>query len=57
MGRIEQRRAARFNVEVAAEVYTPSGVLSASTRTLSETGAGREDTTWRVDLGQHPQPQ
>ena len=38
MGRIEQRKSARFNVEVAAEVYTPEGVLSASTRNLSATG-------------------
>ena len=38
MGRIEQRHSARFNVEVAAEVFTPKGVLSASTRNLSATG-------------------
>ena len=38
MGRIEQRHSARFNVEVAAEVYTPKGVLSASTRNLSASG-------------------
>ena len=38
MRRIEQRHAARFNVEVAAEVYTPSGVMAASTRNLSASG-------------------
>ena len=38
MTRIEQRHAARFNVEVAAEVFTPKGVLAASTRNLSSTG-------------------
>ena len=38
MGRIEQRLSARFNVEVAAEVYTPKAVLAASTRNLSATG-------------------
>jgi hypothetical protein len=38
MGRIEQRLAARFNVEVAAEVYTPGQVLAATTRNLSNTG-------------------
>ena len=38
MGRIEQRLSARFNIEVAAEVYTPKEVLAASTRNLSATG-------------------
>lgn len=38
MTRIEQRHAARFNVEVAAEVFTPTGVLAANTRNLSATG-------------------
>ena len=38
MGRIEQRLSARFNVEVAAEVYTPKEILAASTRNLSATG-------------------
>ena len=38
MGRIEQRLSARFNVEVAAEVYTPKEVLSAGTRNLSASG-------------------
>ena len=38
MGRIEQRHSARFNVEVAAEVFTPKGVLSANTRNLSASG-------------------
>ena len=38
MGRIEQRLSARFNIEVAAEVYTPKSVLPASTRNLSATG-------------------
>jgi hypothetical protein len=35
---IEQRHAARYSVEVAAEVYTPGAVLPAKTRNLSETG-------------------
>jgi hypothetical protein len=35
---IEQRHAARYSVEVAAEVYTPESVLPAKTRNLSETG-------------------
>ncbi|MCK9463882.1 MAG: PilZ domain-containing protein [Proteobacteria bacterium] len=35
---IENRQAARYSVEVAAEVYTPGAVLSAKTRNLSETG-------------------
>lgn len=38
MGRIEQRLSARFNIEVAAEVYTPKAVIPASTRNLSSTG-------------------
>lgn len=38
MGSIEQRRDARFNVEVAAEVYTEKEVLTANTRNLSNTG-------------------
>ncbi len=38
MARIEQRLAARFNIEVAAEVYTSKEVLSANTRNLSTTG-------------------
>ncbi len=38
MGLIEQRKAARFDVEVSAEVYTPSAVLTAFTRNLSDTG-------------------
>lgn len=35
---IEQRQAARYNVEISAEVYTPDAVLPATTRNLSETG-------------------
>lgn len=38
MGAIEQRRTARFDVEVAAEVYTAKSVLPANTRNLSPTG-------------------
>ena len=38
MGTIEQRKAARYEVAVAAEVYTAEEVLPASTRNLSETG-------------------
>ncbi len=38
MGVIEQRQAARFDVEVAAEVYTAKSVLPANTRNLSPTG-------------------
>ena len=38
MGIIEQRKAARFDVEVSAEVYTPNAVLTAYTRNLSDTG-------------------
>lgn len=38
MGQIEQRLAARFSVEVSAEVYTPGAVLPATTRNLSTTG-------------------
>ncbi len=38
MGRIEQRLSARFNIEVAAEVYTKKDVLAAGTRNLSATG-------------------
>ncbi|MCP4606775.1 MAG: PilZ domain-containing protein [Proteobacteria bacterium] len=38
MGIIEQRRTARFDIEVAAEVYTPNEVLPANTRNLSNTG-------------------
>jgi len=38
MGTIDQRTAARYNVEVSAEVYTPQAVLPASTRNLSTTG-------------------
>lgn len=38
MGRIEQRVSARFNVEVAAEVYTPQEVIAAGTRNLSASG-------------------
>lgn len=38
MGPIEQRGDARFNVEVAAEVYTENEVLTANTRNLSGTG-------------------
>jgi hypothetical protein len=38
MGTIDKRQAARFNVEVAAEVYTPDAVMAASTRNLSNTG-------------------
>jgi c-di-GMP-binding flagellar brake protein YcgR len=38
MGRIEQRLSARFNIEVAAEVYTPKEVMAAGTRNLSATG-------------------
>ena len=34
----DQRRAARYDVEVSAEVYTVEAVLPASTRNLSETG-------------------
>ncbi len=39
MGTIEQRRAARFEIEVSAEVYTLNAVLPANTRNLSNTGA------------------
>jgi c-di-GMP-binding flagellar brake protein YcgR len=39
MGRIEQRLSARFNIEVAAEVYTKRDVIAAGTRNLSATGA------------------
>jgi len=35
---IDQRHAARYNIEVSAEVYTPNAVLPAKTRNLSETG-------------------
>jgi len=35
---IDQRRAERVDVNVAAEVYTGSGVLEASTRNLSSSG-------------------
>jgi hypothetical protein len=35
---IEQRQAARYNVEISAEVYTAEAVLPATTRNLSETG-------------------
>ncbi|MCP4674857.1 MAG: PilZ domain-containing protein [Deltaproteobacteria bacterium] len=38
MGAIEQRQADRFDVEVAAEVYTTNAVLPANTRNLSNTG-------------------
>jgi hypothetical protein len=38
MGMIEQRDATRFDVEVAAEVYTPKAVLPARTRNMSSTG-------------------
>ncbi|MDJ0763714.1 MAG: PilZ domain-containing protein [Myxococcota bacterium] len=38
MGIIEQRRDARFDVEVAAEVYTRDAVMPANTRNLSSTG-------------------
>jgi hypothetical protein len=35
---IEQRQATRYTVEISAEVYTPTAVLPATTRNLSETG-------------------
>ena len=38
MGQIEQRLAARFSVEVSAEVYIPGAVLAATTRNLSASG-------------------
>ena len=38
MGAIEQRKATRFDVEVSAEVYTTSTVLTALTRNLSDSG-------------------
>ncbi len=38
MGVIEQRREARFDIEVAAEIYTAHAVLPANTRNLSKTG-------------------
>ncbi len=38
MGALEQRQAARFDVEVSAEVYTKNAVLPANTRNLSNTG-------------------
>lgn len=38
MGTVEQRRAVRHTVAVAAEVYTAETVLPASTRNLSESG-------------------
>lgn len=38
MGQIEQRKAVRVAVDVAAEVFTPQGVLPARTRNLSATG-------------------
>jgi hypothetical protein len=38
MRTIEQRGATRFEVEVAAEVYTPKAVLPARTRDMSSTG-------------------
>ncbi len=38
MGQIEQRLAARFKVEVSAEVYIPGEILAAVTRNLSTTG-------------------
>jgi hypothetical protein len=38
MGQTEQRLAARFSVEVSAEVYIPGRVLAATTRNLSATG-------------------
>jgi c-di-GMP-binding flagellar brake protein YcgR len=34
----EQRRAKRYDVEIAAEVYTTEAVFSAQTRNLSESG-------------------
>lgn len=34
----ENRQAVRYNVDTAAEVYTPSGVFPARTRNLSATG-------------------
>jgi hypothetical protein len=43
---IEQRHSARFNIEVAAEVFTPKGVLPASTRNLSTSGVC-------LDLSEH----
>ncbi len=45
MGVIEQRNAARFEVEVAAEVYSANAaVLPANTRNLSNTGCCIETT-------------
>jgi hypothetical protein len=38
MGTIEQRRATRFDVEVAAEVYTSKAVYPANTSNISSTG-------------------
>lgn len=38
MGTIDQRRAIRYEVAVAAEVYTDTGVLQAQTRNLSDSG-------------------
>ncbi len=38
MGVIEQRKDVRFDVEVAAEVYTREAVMPANTRNLSNTG-------------------
>ena len=38
MGKIEQRKAVRYAVDVAAEVYLPGTVLAARTRNLSSTG-------------------
>jgi hypothetical protein len=38
MGTLEQRKAARFDVEVSAEVYTKSAILTAFTRNLSDSG-------------------
>ena len=38
MGTFEQRKAIRFNVELAAEILTSNEVLAASTKNLSETG-------------------
>jgi hypothetical protein len=45
MGQLDQRLAARFNVEVSAEVYTPGDVLAATTRNLSATGVCLELNT------------
>lgn len=35
---VEQRKSVRYEVAVSAEVYTPNGMLCASTRNLSKTG-------------------